>query len=99
MKTKMMTMALLVVAVMGASMSASAQSRKSGWSKERKSDVRKEIRFCKCKCPCCAKFSRMTVMVPMDIREARLLEQQRKDIRFMKGAKRHKHIRRTPQRK
>lgn len=54
---KMMTMALLVAALMSASVSASAQGRK-GQMKARKGEFRKEIHFRNCNCPCCMKMIR-----------------------------------------
>ena len=48
---KMFTLALVVAAMLSASVSASAQSRKGELMKSRKGEVRKEIRFRQGGCP------------------------------------------------
>jgi len=59
MKAKMLTTALLVAAMLGASMSASAKGRRSEAARFGKGDVRKEIKFRNAKCPRCAEFRKM----------------------------------------
>ena len=51
---KMLTLALVVAAMMSASVSASAQGRKAELMKSRKGEVRKEIRFRQGGCPASA---------------------------------------------
>lgn len=78
MKARMLTMALLVAALMSASMSASAQGRRGKFEKCRKAEFRKEIKFCKCDCPRC----REARFMEMKFREAKLNEKRFQEARF-----------------
>lgn len=71
-------MALLVAALMSASMSASAQGRRGKFEKCRKAEFRKEIKFCKCDCPRC----REARFMEMKFREAKLNEKRFQEARF-----------------
>ena len=73
-------MALLVAALMSASLSASAQGRKGEFVKCRKGEVRQEIMFRKCNCPKCMKFRKMEMMRARAMRDARF--DRRFDRRF-----------------
>ena len=87
MKARMLTMALLVAAMMSVTFSASAQGRKGEFAKNRKMDIRKEIRFRQCQCPRCMELRKMQ-MVKFD---PRFKDPRFRDARFDKGFVQHKH--------
>ena len=94
MKAKMFTMALAVAAMMSASMSASAQTRKGDFAKGRKAGFRKEIKFCSNKCPRCAHMQKMKMM-KFDARfqDPRFRDPRFRAVQFEQFNKHHKHHR------
>ena len=103
---RLFTMAL-VAAMISASLSASAETRKSEFAKGRKQEIRKEIRFRPCACPKCAAFRRMQGQKAFMMRDMRFHDPRFRDARFhdarfqdphFKGAKSHgkgkKHVHR-----
>ena len=87
----MVTMALVVAAMMSASLSASAQSRRGELVKVRKGDVRKEIQIRQGACPARSFDKRF---IRFDRRFDKRFD-ARFDRRFakpVKMAKHHKHI-------
>jgi hypothetical protein len=92
----------LVAAIISASLSASAETRKSEFAKGRKQEIRKEIRFRPCHCPKCAEFRRMQGQKAFMMREMRFHDPRFRNARFhdahFKGGKSHgkgkKHVRR-----
>ena len=91
---RMMTMALLVAALMGASMSASAKGRKCEVVRFGKGDVRNEIVIRKGNCPRCAEFKRKKAFSAFDRHDPRFMDPRFRDPRFrdhhFKGGK-HGH--------
>ena len=98
---RLFTMAL-VAAMISASLSASAETRKSEFAKGRKQQIRKEIRFRPCACTKCAAFRRMQGQKAFMMRDMRFHDPRFRDARFhdahFKGAKSHgkgkKHVHR-----
>ena len=104
---RMLSMALLVAAMLSASMSASANGRRGDWKKGCKGDFRKEIRFHQCNCPRCMEMRRMEAFRAFDRRDPRFcdmrfvhfdqnrrFEARRGDFRKGEFRKGHKHGRR-----
>lgn len=82
MKTRMLTMALLVAAMLGASMSASAKGRKGECVRCRKGDVRKEIVLRKGNFPRGAEFRKMEGFKAFKAHDARCKGPKFRDMRF-----------------
>lgn len=79
---RMVTLALLVAAMMSASMSASAQGRR-GEFKGRKADFRKEIFLKQCHCPKSREARMMGARrAQLSMRDARFKEASFRDARF-----------------
>ena len=83
MRAKMVSMALLVAALMGASMSVSAKGRRAEFVKGRKADFRKEIRFNPCNCPRCMEMrKRQALHFDARFRDPRFMDARFKEARF-----------------
>jgi len=87
-------MALVVAAMMSASVSASAQGRKGEFAKGKK-EFRKEIKCCQC--PCCREAKmKKAVLFNARFQDKRFKDARFRDQRFEKGLKFRHHGKKHP---